>query len=107
MRMFPVCLACVLMLTASACSRSGSGAADACLSTAETALDASWTALGSPPDTSRASLEKVVAGARDALSDAVSGTSGSSLSTSILDGKIRVWARCDDEEGSRDWTPGN
>ena len=102
MKPFSACLAGVLALAASGCT---SSPLDRCLNSAKAALDQSHATLGSPAATDWDSLEKVARGARAHLLDAVTGDPDARISTSVLDGKIRIWAHCGGKEGTLDWTP--
>lgn len=79
--------------------------ANPCIKTAVAALDQAHQSLGSPAASDFDSLDKIAKAARSDIGKATWGDPDARLSTSILDGKIRVWASCGGAESTYDWAP--
>ncbi len=96
-----------LLAMPGAVSVAGAGAKTAsdCIAAAETALQNAYVGLQSPVAPGRATLEKVVDSAKPDLRKLVWGDPDVRLTTSVLEGKIRIWVNCGGKERSKDWAP--
>ena len=110
MRWHPILLMTALLLGMcgnASLAQAAEKSATECISAAEAALQRSYKQLGSPVTADSAALEKIVEGAKDDLRKLVWGDPAARVTTSVLSGKIKIWANCSGEELSHDWLPSN